>query len=50
MMTGLKDTYKSREESNLGKTGPIRMEINTVNNPITLADECEYTLNNLGNC
>ena len=33
-MTGLKDTYKSREESNLGKTGQIRMKINMVNNPV----------------
>ena len=45
-MTGLKDAYKSREESNMGKTGQIRMEINAVNNPVnnpvTLADECEY--------
>ena len=32
-MTGLKDTYKSREESNLGKTGQIQMEINAVNQP-----------------
>ena len=32
--TGLKDTYKSREHSNLGKTGQIRMEINTVTNPV----------------
>ena len=32
-MTGLKDAYKSREESNLGKTEQIRMEINAVNKP-----------------
>ena len=49
-MTGLKDEYKSREESNLGKTGQIQMEINVVSNPVTLADEWEYTLNHLGNC
>ena len=67
-MTGLKDAYKSREESNLGKTGHIGMEINMVNQPeqialvfyhatnptpnraVTLAEECEDTLNQLGNC
>ena len=63
-MTGLKDAYKSREESNLGQTGQIRMEINAVTNPlqnapvchptqdgrIILADECEGKLNHLGNC
>ena len=67
-MMGLKDVYKSREESNLGKTGQIRMEINAVNKPeqnapvfypatnptpnrtVTLATECEDTLNHLGNC
>ena len=32
-MAGLKATYKSREESNLGKTGQILIEINTVNKP-----------------
>ena len=32
-MMGLKDAYKSREDSNLGKTGQIRMEINAVTNP-----------------
>ena len=32
-MTGLKDLYKSGEDSNLGKTGQIQMEINTVTNP-----------------
>ena len=30
-MTGLKDVYNSRKESNLGKTGQIRMEIKAVN-------------------
>ena len=63
-MTGLKDVYKSREESNLGQTGQIQMEINAVTNPvqnsrvfqptqdvrIILADECEGKLNHLGNC
>ena len=67
-MTGLKDAYKSREESHLGKTGQILMEIKAVNNPVqstpvfyhatnptqnravTLAVECEDTLNHLGNC
>ena len=49
-MTGLKDAYKSREESSLGKTGQIKMEINAVSQPITLVDECEDTLNHLGNC
>ena len=63
-MTGLKDAYKSREESNLGQTGQIRMEINVVTNPvqnalvfhptlggpIILTDECEGTINHLGNC
>ena len=66
-MTGLKDTYKSREDNYLGQTGPIRMEVNAVNNqvqsapvfyptpnptlylPVTLARECEDTLNHLGN-
>ena len=33
-MTGLKDAYKSREDSNLGKTGQIRMEIKDVTNPV----------------
>ena len=33
-MTGLKDTYKSREENSLGKTGQIRMEVNEVNDPV----------------
>ena len=67
-MTGLKDGYKSKEESILGKTGQIRMEIKSVNKPeqnapvfchatnptpnrtVTLATECEDTLNHLGNC
>ena len=33
-MTGLKDEYKSREDFNLGKTGQVGMEINTVTNPV----------------
>ena len=33
-MTGLKDAYKSREDSNLGKTGQIRTEINVVTSPV----------------
>ena len=33
-MKGLKDAYKSREESNLGQTGQIQMEINAVTNPV----------------
>ena len=63
-MTGLKDAYKSREVSNLGQTGQVRMEISVVTNPvqnapvfrptqdgqIILAGECENTLNHLGNC
>ena len=49
-MTRLKDEYKSRKESSLGKTGQIQMEINTVSKPITLVDEYEDTLNQLGNC
>ena len=63
-MTGLKDGYKSKEESNLGQTGQIKMEISTVTNPvqnalvcqptqdgrIILEDECKGKLNHLGNC
>ena len=63
-MTGLKDGYKSREESNLGQTGQLPMEINMVTKPvqnalvfhptqdgqIILADMCEGTLIHLGNC
>ena len=49
-MTGLKDRCKSREESNLDKTGQIGMKINVVSNPVTLAEECECTINHLGNC
>ena len=49
-MAQLKDPYKSREESSLGKTGQIRMEIKVVSKPITLVNECEDTLNHLGNC
>ena len=49
-MTGLKYVYKSREESSLGKTGQIRMKITAVSKPITLVDECEVTLNHMGNC
>ena len=49
-MTGLKDAYKSKEKSNLGKTGQILMEINSVSNPVTLTDECECKINHLGNC
>ena len=62
-MTGLKNAYKSKEENYLGKTGQIRMEVNQVQNapvfypapnqtpnmPVTLARECEDTLNHLGN-
>ena len=33
-MTVLKDVYRSGEESNLGKTGQVRMEIRTVTNPV----------------
>ena len=33
-MAGLKDVYKSGEESNLGKTGQFQMEINVVTNPV----------------
>ena len=33
-MTGLKDSNKSREDSNLGKTGQILMEIKAVTNPV----------------
>ena len=33
-MTGLKDAYRSGEESYLGKTGQVRMEINTVTTPV----------------
>ena len=33
-MTGLKDSYKSGEENNLGKTGQVGMEINMVTNPV----------------
>ena len=29
-MNRLKDTYQSREESHLGNTGQVRMEVNTV--------------------
>ena len=36
-MTGLKDGYKSGEESNLDKTGQVRMEINMVTNPVRKA-------------
>ena len=46
-MTGLKDTYKSREES---KNGQIRMEINAVSNRVTITDECGCAMNHLGNC
>ena len=33
-MTGLKDTYKLREENYLGKAGPLQMEVNAVNNQV----------------
>ena len=33
-MAGLMDTYKLREENNLGKTGQIRMEVKTISNPV----------------
>ena len=33
-MKGLKDNYKSREDSNMRKTGQIPMEINAVTNPL----------------
>ena len=33
-MTGLKDAHRSREESNLGKTGQVQMEISGVTNPV----------------
>ena len=33
-MMGLKNPYKSREDSNLEKTGQIPMEINAVTNPV----------------
>ena len=36
-MTGLKDPYKSGEESNLGKTGQVRMEINVITNTVKSA-------------
>ena len=63
-MTGLKDTYKSREEDSLGRTGQLRMEVNAVTNtgqsaPVTQSaqgnqiiriEECEDKLNHLGNC
>ena len=67
-ITGLKDSYKSREDSNLGKIKQIRMEINAFTNPVqnapvfypatnptpnmlvTLARDCEDTLNHVGNC
>ena len=29
-LTGLKDTYRSREENYLDKTGQVRIEVNTV--------------------
>ena len=63
-MTGLKDAYKSREESNLGLTGQVRMEIYAVNNPVAYSpvmqpaagnqiiviDELADKINHLGNC
>ena len=63
-MIGLKDTYKSGEESNLGKTGQVQSEINRVTNPVqkalvtyaatnptpTFVTECKDTLNLLGYC
>ena len=63
-MTGLKDAYKSREESHLGLTGQIRMEVNAVTNPVQYApvkqpaqgiqiiviDELADKINHLGNC
>ena len=33
-MTGLKDTYKSREDYYFGQTGQIRMEVNEVSNQV----------------
>ena len=36
-MTGLKDVYRSREENYLGKTGQVRMEVNTVTTPVKKA-------------
>ena len=54
-MTGLKDEYQSGEESHLGNTGQDRMEINEVTTRVPTGvaqdiQECEDTLNALGNC
>ena len=33
-MTGLKDAYRSGEDNHLGKTRQVRMEVNTVTDPV----------------